>query len=812
MNDHTLAVLEYEKVIALLRSLAFSNLGRQRVDNLRPRTDPTQIRYELAETTEMRRLWEAKQDPPLDGLHDLSGPLKKAGIGGAMLEPPEFLQIKDCAVAARRIQSALREIRVKAPHIQHYGQRLIPREDIEEAIDRVLDEMGEVRDSASPELRKIRRSLRELRQEIVKKLEILLRTEFKPYVMENYYTQREGRYVLPVEAKFQNRVAGIIHDRSATGTTVYIEPLALIQEGNRLKDLEKQQELEVRRILRELTDLVGKAAPDLESNQEIFADLDFLAAKARFSIRFDMTEPELVENGPFELLGAKHPLLMKHLGAERVVRQDIRLDRDIRILVITGPNTGGKTVVLKTVGLLILMAQSGLHIPAQFGTRIPVFRYVGADIGDEQSLEQSLSTFSSHISQIRKILEEAGPGSLILLDELGSGTDPVEGGALATAILESLHQKGVMALITTHLNDLKVYAHNAEGVTNGAMEFDSDTLEPTFRFTLGLPGRSNAIQIAQRLGLSSEIIQSARGYVGESGAEAEDLLFRLGEELKMAQQHRWDAEEALRKARDVERESTEQLRRANSEAGQILRRSERKAQGLLTEMERRLKALDRQEQEFRQEWKRRLAELEQKALSNAPPETLLQQLRQELRVARNQMEDVSAAARETLEESQEKPVDPRDIQEGLEARIQGMAGWGKILKLVNRGRDVELSISEMTLRVPVERIVDLREAVWDHFPPQASLDYVPKEESITQVDVHGLTVDEALPIVDRILNDAVMSQSPSVTIVHGHGTGTLRRAIRGYLATHPLVRSFRNGRDYEGGAGVTVVVFRDTEE
>ncbi|MFH1739730.1 MAG: endonuclease MutS2 [bacterium] len=811
MHDHALSVLEYDKIIDLLRSMALSSLGRQRVDELRPRTDSQQIRHELGETTEMCRLWEAKQDPPLDGIHDLSDSLRRSRIPGAMLDPPEFMHIKECAAAARGISSALRDTRVNAPHIQHYGRRLIHHEEIEQAIDAVFDDMGEVRDGASHELRKIRRLIKETRQILVRQLERMIRNDLKSFLMETYYTQREGRYVLPIEAKFQNRVPGIIHDRSATGTTVYIEPLSLIEDGNRLKDLDKQEELEIRRILRELTAQVGEISDDLLYNQEIFADLDFLSAKARLSLRFDMMEPELSENGPIELLGACHPLLMRHLSTENVVPLDLRLEEGTRTLVVTGPNTGGKTVILKTVGLLTLMVQSGLHIPVHPGTRLPVFTYVGADIGDEQSLEQSLSTFSSHMSQIRRIVEECGPGSLVLLDELGSGTDPVEGGALATAILDTLHRKEATIVVTTHLNDLKVYAHSTDGVTNGAMEFNTDTLEPTFRFTLGLPGRSNAIQIANRLGISREIIERARSLVGESGGETEDLLHRLGEELKLAQSHRWEAEQALQKAKDVESESRSQLRRANSEAGQILKRAERKAQGLLSEMERRIRALDKQEQGFREEWKRRLAELKEKAASSAPPETLLKEIRSDLESAHNRLADVSTAAREAVGESQEVAVDPENIKVGLEARILGMKEWGKIVQINGRRGDVEISISEMTLRVPAARIVELREPIWGDLPAEPVVDIVQKDEAVSRVDVHGLTVDESLPIVERALNDAFLAQVPSLTIIHGHGTGTLRRAVRAHLTTHPLVRNFRNGKDYEGGSGVTVVAFREEE-
>ena len=562
MDQHALHVLEFEKVKESLLGFASSALGREAVAELRPLKNHYAIRENLADTTEMAKLYDSEQAPPLDGLYDVRSFLQKSLLSGAMLEPAEILLICETVAAARRIRNSVKNRRIAAPRIDRYCQRLIHYPEIEDAVNRVFDEQKNVRDNATPELLKVRKAVRQQRAAIVRRLERLIRGHWRDYLQENFHTQREGRYVLPVDARYQNKVSGIIHDRSSTGTTVYIEPMELVEDSNMLKSMIREEEMEIRRILRELTALIARFEPELQQNLTVFAHLDFVAAKARYSNRYGMQEPKIVDDRTLSVVNARHPLLLAKHGRDKIVPLSLDLVSDVRGLMITGPNTGGKTVILKTVGTLVLMAQSGLHVPADSNTKLPVFDSVMADIGDEQSLEQSLSTFSSHMSIIRQVLESADERTLVLFDELGSGTDPVEGGALSCAILDRLHEQGATFFVTTHLQELKVYAYKTDGVVNGSMEFDLQSLQPTYRFTMGLPGKSNAIQIAERLGLPGSVIASAKASLSKETESPEELLTRLGDELRKVQSQRAEADRARYKANNLREESENRLRNA----------------------------------------------------------------------------------------------------------------------------------------------------------------------------------------------------------------------------------------------------------
>ena len=805
MDAHALRVLEFQKVKEILLDYAASPLGREAVEALHPSTSIDEIRFTLREVSEMSRLWETNREPPLDGLYDVREPLRRCGIPGAVLDPAELIVIGETVKAARHIRSALRKIRDEAPHIRVYGEQLIPHPDLEEALARVFDEQGNIRDSASHELLKIRRAIRDRRSALVTRIERLIRGSWKEYLQDSLYTQREGRYVLPVDAHFQNKVHGIIHDRSTSGTTVYIEPIELVEDGNRLKELYREEEIEIRKILYDLTAMIASRREDLFHNLEVFRQLDFIAAKARVSLKFQWTEPVIKSEGPLVIVNGRHPLLYVRHGKEKVVPLNLSMPPDVRGLVITGPNTGGKTVVLKTVGLLVLMAQSGLHIPADAGSELPVFQTLGADIGDEQSLEQNLSTFSSHIGNIRALLAEAGPQGLVLLDELGSGTDPVEGGALATSILRQLYDQQATFLSTTHLQELKLFAHGTPGVENGAMEFDLHTLQPTYAFTMGLPGQSNAIQIADRLGIPPSIIQRARAELAEKGSAPEDLLTQLGEELRSARTFRWKAEQELVKARNLQKESERRLAKAGNEAQDILRRAERKAQGLIQELEQRLADMERQQADFQKQWREKLSELVHHTSQPAPPESILAQVRKELEAAKKQIEKTPPPRLEEAVEREEWSWD--DLRPGARVWVAGFSGVGVVREVVAKKKVVEIGINSMSLRINADRILAILSPETESASVLSAPDvFVERPPAAAgQVEVIGLTVDEMTPIVQKFVDHAFLSGLPYVTIVHGHGTGTLRRAIRGLLSENPVVKSFQNGSELEGGNGVTVV-------
>ncbi|MDP8243536.1 MAG: endonuclease MutS2 [Candidatus Hinthialibacter antarcticus] len=803
-NAHAIRVLEFDKIKEALRGLASSVLGREAIGELQPYTYAQAIRGALAETSEYLRLLQTRQEPSLTGLYDIREPLQRSRNTGSILDPAEILIIGETVSAARRIQEALRQTAQTAPRLKVYGGRLVPHPGLEDSLARVFDDQKSIRDTASRDLSRIRKSLRQLRADITRRLDRLIRGSFSDYLAEPYYTLREERYVLPVDARYQSKVPGIIHDRSTTGATVFIEPMRLVEDGNRLMDFNREEQIEVRKILRELTAQIAERSHDIEQNLEIFCRLDEISAKAKFSDLHEMNEPVIVEDGSLKLTNARHPLLVAQMGQRSVVPLNLHFPDGVRGIIITGPNTGGKTVVLKTIGLFALMAQCGMHVPADPGVELPVYKRICADIGDEQSLEQSLSTFSSHMNNIKNILETADKDTLVLLDELGSGTDPEEGGALACAIVEQLYKQHCTFLTTTHLQELKLFAHENEGVDNGAMEFDLKSLRPTYRFTLGLPGRSNAISIASRLGLPQHVIDRARVSQREQDDTPEALLSRLSEEMRCA-------EEAARKALQ-ERKSAEELRAdcerrvesAKREARHIIEKGERKAQNLLSELERRIKDLEKEEQKFQQRWKEKLDALLKESKREAPPESTLKQLRAGLKQAKKQVSGsepaphVAKYKRTNWRWEQLKP--------GMRVRIAGLTEMGKVLRVWPDQKKAEVSVNSMTLQVKQDQILSVHET--QHEPTVEYLSTVQvdrPDDAELSVDIHGMTVDEMTPIVERFVDRGFRSGARFITIVHGHGTGTLRREVRRMLSEHPVVRNFKNGESFEGGQGVTIV-------
>ncbi len=808
MDQHALHVLEYAKVKEALLGFVTSALGKEAIAELCPMKNVYTIRENLAETTEMVRLYEAEQAPPLEGLYDVREPLRKSVLPGAMLDPAEILLIGETAAAARRIRQSARNRRLESPRVNRYCERLIPYPELEESLARVFDEQKNIRDNATPDLSRIRKDIRQQRAAIVRRLERLIRGSWRDYLQENYHTQRDGRYVLPVDARFQNKVPGIIHDRSSTGTTVYIEPMELVEDSNYLKSLMREEEMEIRRILRELTDQIALREPEFQQNLFVFAHLDALAAKARFSLRYEMHEPVLREDRTLSIVNARHPLLLIKHGRDKVVPLNLTLTPEVRGLIITGPNTGGKTVVLKTVGILALMAQSGLHVPADSNTALPVFDAVAADIGDEQSLEQSLSTFSSHMHTIRRVLETADSKTLVLFDELGSGTDPVEGGALSCAILDRLHQLDATYIVTTHLQELKLYAYKTDGVDNGAMEFDLQSLQPTYRFTMGLPGKSNAIQIAERLGLPRPVIERAHAALERNTESPEELLTRLGDEMRKAQSLRQEAERSRTKARHFCEESENRLRNAKKEAQEVIKRSERKAQNLLHELERRIKQLEKQETEFKREWETKLASLIESNPATPAP-SILEEVRKGLQSSQKAFEE----SRPRIEQKYERRRHWKwnQLKPGVLVQLDGVSGPAKIVRVQPDKQQVELNVSSMTLRVSGERIVAVLKEKPDPVESLFSNVKVDRPETLdSKVDVHGMTVEEMTPIVEKYIDKAFLAGLQSVTIVHGHGMGVLRQAVRRLLQNNPVVKHINAGMDFEGGTGVTVVQLKSS--
>ncbi|MCI0477169.1 MAG: endonuclease MutS2, partial [Anaerolineales bacterium] len=639
----------------------------------------------------------------------------------------------------------------------------------------------EVADHASDALARIRRELNTQRARLMEKLQRLIGASSNAKVIqEPIITERDGRYVIPIRAEAKGKIPGIVHDTSASGATVFIEPIAAVEMGNRVRELEREEAREVERILRELTARVAAHADPIDATVELLAEIDLAFAKAKYSAEIKGVEPQLsIGNYQLTITEARHPLL----DPETVVPISIRLGGEFSILIITGPNTGGKTVTLKTVGLLALMAQSGLHIPARAGSRLPIFSGVYADIGDEQSIEQSLSTFSSHLKNLVEILREAGARSLVLLDELGAGTDPVEGSALARAILTYLLAHKIPALVATHYAELKAFAHATPGVQNASMEFDIETLSPTYHLTIGLPGQSNAFAIAARLGLEAKIIEQARGALARSDVELETMLAqikRTQQDTASAQAH---AEIAQREAEQRAVDTRRKLAEIETARAEILQRAHEEAQA---EIQLAREELNR----LRQEW--RAVSLTRAFVENA--QTKLDELAEQLPAPAQTQAPLPASV----------PVAPGKAQTGDRVWIARLGQIGQVLALDANGADIQ--VGNFRVRVKPEELgerVAVTEAAREETASQVTL---PEAESPgIEVSLRGMRADDALDALEKYLDRAYLAGLPYVRVVHGKGTGTLRKLARDLLRAHPLVASLREAEAHEGGDGVTVV-------
>jgi len=784
VDSRSLRVLEFAKILDLLAAETITPMGRERAEALAPATDLTVCRGRLAETTEAAVLRGAGE-VPLRGARDLRPALHRATAGGP-LDPQDLLDVAQTLQVARRLRGFVEGLRARVPRLAQTAGRITPLPHLEARIGTVLDDEGQVRDEASPNLRRIRTEQRTLERRIRENLDGFLRNAtYAPMIQEALITLRSDRFVIPIRQEAKGQFPGIVHDQSSSGATVFMEPLAIVPLGNRQRELAAMEREEIRRLLLALTQAVAAEAEAITVTLEALGAVDLALAKAALSERFACTEPQLVEEGALDLRRARHPLLLLHLGEERVVPIDAELGRRFRTLVITGPNTGGKTVTLKTIGLLTLMAQAGLHIPVEAGSTLGVFPQVFADIGDEQSIEQNLSTFSSHLRAIVEILTTLRPPALVLLDEVAAGTDPTEGAALARAIIETLLERGAATAVTTHNTELKALAYQLPGVENGSVEFDPQTLQPTFRLLIGQPGPSNALIIARRLGLAGEIVDRAESYLSPERRRTDEILRDLAGDRQAA-------------ARD--REEAARLRR---EATALAERYEADVARMQTER-RRLVAEARREAE---EWLRRTRE------------ELAEMLRQ-LRTARSA--DALEAARRRLAElaaqwaarSADAPGESGatldTVSVGQVVYLPSLQRRGRVTALPDGRGEVEVEVGNVRARLALGalRAVSAAEAPPATGPAWATSAAgqtgLPRAVS-TSITLRGQTVDEALPAVDRYLDEAALARLPQVTLIHGKGTGTLRRAIQEFLRGHPHVRAFRPGTAGEGGEGVTVV-------
>jgi DNA mismatch repair protein MutS2 len=779
--DDALIKLEFDRVRQRVIRYAASEPGGDLLRSQQIMTSPGEIRGELAAVSEMKRLLEEDEDLTLGGIFPVTVPVQKAGVEGTVLLAKELVQICSTLKAARIVRGFAAKRRENFPILWQTAEPLYTDKVLEYNIDQAIDESGAVRESASRELLSVRRAISDKYELLRKKLESILRNVSDlGFSQDEIITTREGRMVIPVKAEHKNRVHGFIHSASASGATVFIEPSDTLELNNEIRSLQFQEQREIERILRVLTQQVGTARNALIANLKILAVIDALHAKAKYSTEILGVAPEVSDGGPVRLFQARHPVLLMNHGYKATVPLDLELGNEYKTLVISGPNAGGKSVAMKCVGLLVLMVQAGLHIPVSDQSRVRVFRKCFVDIGDEQSIENDLSTFSSHLRHLKDFVQHADAESLVLIDEIGSGTDPGEGGALAAAVLECLTQRGAYTIATTHQGFLKVFAYETSGVENGAMEFDQATLTPTYRFRSGIPGSSYALEMAQRLGFEDDLMKRSRELLGHQQAKLEKLIAELE---ASAQRYRKDMEvmaaekatlDALvgkyeEKISSLSREIKEQKRRAVEEAEQILQRANA--------------AIERSVREIRE--------------SKAAPEAV-KTIRQEVTQLR---EELSTQRKEVAE-----PPEPETaalLEVGSHVRLRTGSDTGEIVSVAPDGKTAVVVFGNVKMRLPVSDLqaTSVRPAQ-RATRSEGSGKLTPPA---TELDIRGMTGDEALPMVDKFIDDAVLAGLHRIDIIHGKGTGALRKKVTDFLSQHPRVKAHRLGEWNEGGTGATVV-------
>jgi len=784
MNEFTLKKLEFDKIKTRLINECSSGLGKEVAETIEPITELELIQIWQQETSEGVLIRRFEPQIPLGGIVDIRLQIRKAEVGG-ILEPEEFLKVADILSASRKLKRFFvgNKKQYTCPRMDYLAAHLNIIKDLEDEIEKKISPEGAVRDTASSALLTIRRKITTLQNRIKGKLDNLVKSEHNQKLLQDsIITIRGDRYVVPVKQEYRNQVPGIIHDQSASGVTLFIEPMAVVELNNDLRKTHSEERDEILRILSELSAKIAQYTEDLKINLDILSKIDFIFAKARLSEKLDAIEPRIVLERKITINRGRHPLI----PTNEVVPLNISLGEDFDLLVITGPNTGGKTVTLKTVGLFILMAQSGLHIPADMGSSIGIFEKIFADIGDEQSIEQSLSTFSSHMTNIVKILEKADDFTLVLLDELGAGTDPSEGAALAISILEYLKAKSTKLIATTHYSELKTYAFNEPNVQNASVEFDIKTLRPTYKLLIGVPGKSNAFEIATRLGLKDEIVRKARSLISQDEKDVAELIESLESNRLTSELSKQEAENKLKLIEEKLLSINQKEAKINASAENIIRKAEEEA---LQVVKNARKESENIIKEIRQLAKEEIIKAESKAL----------ELKKELENKEDKLRSKVLKGPKVIGQK------PKNLKIGQEVFIPKLNQSGAVITEPNKNEElqVQTGILKITVKLDeVQRVERKKEIAKSGIGKIVSN----KSESIkNEFDFRGLNVEEAIPLVDKYLDDAYLTGLSQVYLIHGKGTGVLRNSIREMLKKHPHVKSMRTGGFNEGGTGVTVV-------
>lgn len=792
MDQKSLKVLEYNKIIDLLATKASSSLGLKYIEQLIPKPNYKEVKDMLEETSEAQGILIKRGHVNLGGIQDISDSVRRAEIG-AVLDPGSLLKISDNLRAARNLKRSLtpgEEEDFNYPIIQSLSNALYVYRDIEEEINNAIISEIEISDNASPTLRSIRRGILQKNQSIRSKLNsIISSTTYQKYLQDAIISVRGDRFVVPVKAEYRSQVSGIIHDQSSSGATLFIEPMSIVEMNNELRKLKLDEQEEIERILSELTKLVGEVAGDILSNQVILGKLDFAFAKGKLSLSMKAIEPILNEEKNINIKNGRHPLL----DTDKVVPNNIYLGEDFDTLVITGPNTGGKTVTIKTIGLFALMTQSGLHIPADYGSSMCVYDNIFADIGDEQSIEQSLSTFSSHMTKIVGILNEVTSDSLVIFDELGAGTDPVEGAALAIAILEDVNMAGAKCIATTHYSELKNYALTKDRVENAAVEFDVNTLSPTYKLLIGVPGKSNAFEISRKLGLRDDIIDRAKEFINTDNIELEDVLQNVEKNRIKIEQEKEEAEKLKKEIEEVKAEYDRRLEKlsiskekmmekARAEAFSITRQAKEEADNILKEL--------------------RNMEME---MASKEKNKKIESLRKEL-----------ADSMGNLQPSVKSMIVPkvsnkeiRDLKAGDEVKVITLNQEGTVVSVDKKKKEAVVQMGIMKMTLPFKALQIAQKEKKSIVTKSTRKIISSKSGSVkSEVDLRGMNLEEAIVEVDKYLDDACVAGLEIVTIIHGVGTGVLKKGLQDVLKKNKHVKSQRPGQYGEGGMGVTIVEIR----
>lgn len=786
--EKSFKTLDFPKVINQLSKHAVSELGKEKIHALSPSSDYIEVKDKQEETEDGVRILRMKGGIPLSPFIDIRPHLKRASIGAA-LNGKEVAQIGKVIKSVREIDQffvKLKEDEIELKQLYKISDQFVALRPLERAIFTVVDEGGYVLDDASTALRGIRTGIKQTESRVRQKLESIVRGSQAKFLTDAIITMRNDRYVIPVKQENRTTFGGVVHDQSSTGQTLFIEPQSVVDLNNRLKQYQSEERSEIERILAEVTNVIMPHTAEIDQNMTVLVLLDFINAKAKYAQEIKGIKPLISENNAVSFMRARHPLLEE----SEVVANDIILGEEYQTMIITGPNTGGKTVALKTLGLLQLMAQSGLQIPVAEQSVMGIFSSVFADIGDEQSIEQSLSTFSSHMTNIVEILNKIDDQSLVLLDELGAGTDPQEGAALAIALLDAIAAKGSYALITSHYPELKAYGYNRPQTINASMEFDVETLSPTYKLLIGIPGRSNAFEIAKRLGLNDMVIESARQLMSGESQSVDEMIQDLENKRKQASQETGKVREELQNAQALHRELKNAFKEYEAEKEQLKKKAEKEANQII--------------EKAQKDTEKIIEDLRARQLQGAQGSAVKEHefIEAQTRLSNLKLEEESLKKNKILQKQKRK----KELKPGDFVQVESLGQKGTIVeKSGNKQWVVQMGMLKMKLNES-----DLTPAQQEKEPSynRTSLKSTSMGSVSTEIDLRGERVEAALNQLDQYIDQAILSNYPQVTVIHGMGTGAVRKAVQDYLKKHPQVKSYNDAPANQGGNGATIVLFK----